>query len=89
VVKICKRQESQEVIPLARSFIAYSPVHFVGIEDVHFADGGRKGELMEWARLLAYITGTVNQELLLRNECLAAENVSGAKFAAIRAIALW
>jgi putative transposase len=29
---------------------------------------------MLWARLLAYITGTVNQELLLRNECLAAEN---------------
>jgi putative transposase len=29
---------------------------------------------MLWARLLAYITGTVNQELLLRNEYLAAEN---------------
>ena len=29
---------------------------------------------MEWARILAYITGTVNQELLLRNEYLAAEN---------------
>ncbi len=28
---------------------------------------------MEWARLLAYITGTVDQELLLRNEYLAAE----------------
>jgi hypothetical protein len=26
------------------------------------------------ARLLAYVTGTVNQELLLRNEYLAAEN---------------
>ncbi len=23
---------------------------------------------MDWARLLAYITGTVDQELLLRNE---------------------
>ena len=38
-----------------------------------FADrrtnGGRR---MEWARILAYITGTV--ELLLRNEYLAAEN---------------
>jgi len=32
------------------------------------------GELMNWARLLAYITGTVDQELLLRNEYLAAEN---------------
>jgi len=27
-----------------------------------------------WARLLAYVTGSVNQELLLRNEYLAAEN---------------
>src|SRR5215472_14945610 len=29
---------------------------------------------MPWGRLLAYVTGTVNQELLLRNEYLAAEN---------------
>src|ERR1700732_3856515 len=29
---------------------------------------------MTWARMLAYITGTVDQELLLRNEHLAAEN---------------
>jgi len=29
---------------------------------------------MMWARMLAYVTGTVNQELLLRNEYLAAEN---------------
>jgi putative transposase len=29
---------------------------------------------MEWARILAYTTGTVDQELLLRNEYLAAEN---------------
>src|SRR5580698_3004756 len=28
----------------------------------------------KWARLLAYVTGTVNQELLLQNEYLAAEN---------------
>ena len=27
-----------------------------------------------WLRLLAYATGSVNQELLLRNEYLAAEN---------------
>src|SRR6266542_4034402 len=27
-----------------------------------------------WARLLAFVTGLVNQELLLKNECLAAEN---------------
>jgi len=29
---------------------------------------------MDWMRMLAYITGTVDQELLLRNEYLAAEN---------------
>src|ERR1700724_4772953 len=29
---------------------------------------------MIWARMLAYITGTVDQELLWRNEYLAAEN---------------
>ena len=29
---------------------------------------------MIWARMLAYITGTVDPELLLRNEYLAAEN---------------
>src|SRR5476651_1291493 len=29
---------------------------------------------MEWARMLAYVTGTVDQELLARNEYLAAEN---------------
>jgi putative transposase len=29
---------------------------------------------MIWARMLAYITGTVDQELLMRNEYLAAEN---------------
>jgi len=29
---------------------------------------------MDWPRILAYITGTVDQELLVRNEYLAAEN---------------
>ena len=29
---------------------------------------------MEWTRILAYITGSMDQELLLRNEYLAAEN---------------
>ncbi len=29
---------------------------------------------MDWARILAYITRTVDQELLLRNEYIAAEN---------------
>jgi len=32
---------------------------------------------MVWVRMLAYITGTVDQELLVRNEYLAAENPYG------------
>ena len=32
------------------------------------------GRLMNWGRILAHITGTVDQELLLRNESLAAED---------------
>src|SRR5262252_6601602 len=40
----------------------------------HCEPAGHMGELMEWARILAYISGTVDQELLLRNEYLAAEN---------------
>src|SRR6202158_1074628 len=34
----------------------------------------QEGEDMEWARTLAYTTGTVDQMLLLRNEYLVAEN---------------
>ena len=29
---------------------------------------------MDWARILAYVTGTVDQKLLARNEYLAAES---------------
>ncbi len=29
---------------------------------------------MDWVRILAYIAGTVDQELLLHNACLAAES---------------
>src|SRR5262249_46580531 len=33
-----------------------------------------EGEMMDWKQLLAYITGTVDQELLLRTEYLVTEN---------------
>src|SRR5262252_1009441 len=33
-----------------------------------------EGEIMDWKHLLAYIMGTVDQELLLRNEYLVTEN---------------
>src|SRR5450756_2930086 len=40
-----------------------------------FRDNSRgKGTVMDWARILAYVSGTVDQELLARNEYLAAEN---------------
>jgi hypothetical protein len=46
---------------------------FGAIDGAH-CGGGQKGEFMEWAHTLACITGTVDQELLLRNEYLVAEN---------------
>src|SRR3979409_217208 len=36
--------------------------------------GVGQGAIMDWARIRAYVTGTVDQELLARNEYLAAEN---------------
>jgi putative transposase len=36
--------------------------------------GAGQGAAMDWARTLAYVTGTVDQELLARNEYLVAEN---------------
>src|SRR5262245_49578034 len=53
---------------------ALSVTFFGAINGAHCEPPGKMGELMEWARILAYISGTVDQELLLRNEHLAAEN---------------
>ena len=39
---------------------------------------------MDWARILAYVTGTVDQELLARIEYLAAENRCAGKCQAER-----
>jgi hypothetical protein len=36
--------------------------------------GSGQGGGMDWTRMLAYVTGTVDRELLARNEYLAAEN---------------
>jgi hypothetical protein len=62
---------------LSHRQMASSPIvrcHFVGIEGAHCRSVGGGGELMKWACILAYITGTVDQELLFRNEYLAAKN---------------
>src|SRR5689334_11377135 len=47
---------------------------FTANESVESEFHKHQGRSMIWARMLAYITGTVDQELLLRNEYLAAEN---------------
>src|SRR6202007_813937 len=39
-----------------------------------FRDSRGEGTVMDWTHILAYVTGTVDQELLARNEYLAAEN---------------
>ena len=49
---------------------AYNAVARVGVG---------QGAVMDWARVLAYATGTVDQELLARNEYLAAGNPYGQK----------
>src|ERR1022692_484978 len=73
--KKLKLQERRAVIPSRRSLAACRPLHFFwGDQWSPLRIGGQMGGLMEWARILAYITGTVDQELLLRNEYLAAEN---------------
>jgi hypothetical protein len=38
------------------------------------AANGEGVRYMDWARILAYVTGTVDQELLARNEYLVTEN---------------
>jgi hypothetical protein len=41
-----------------------------------FRDNSRgKGTVMDWARILAYVTGTVDQELLARNEYLVCTEI--------------
>ena len=46
---------------------------FGAINDA-IADGRVRGAVKDWVRILAHVTGTVDQELLARNEYLAAEN---------------
>jgi putative transposase len=57
-----------------RGLAGRCPLRFWGDQWCPLRTGGQMGELMEWARILAYISGTVDQELLLRIEYLAAES---------------
>jgi putative transposase len=47
---------------------------FQTAQDAVVRIGAGQGAVMDWARMLAYVTGTVDQALLARNEYLAAEN---------------
>ena len=49
-------------------------VDYPGRSKVAVAESVGQGAAMNWARILAYVTGTVDQELLARNEYLTAEN---------------
>jgi hypothetical protein len=72
MAKKLKLQESRVVIPSERGLAAHRRLRFFERSVVPIVDrranGGRR---MEWARIMAYITGTVDQELLLR------ERISG------------
>jgi hypothetical protein len=71
VVKKLKGPRAQSVI--YRQYRGSGrPVRYVF--DGHDSGRGKGEPSMDWARVLAYVTGTVDQELLARNEYLAAEN---------------
>jgi hypothetical protein len=48
--------------------------YFWEINDTSATVGSDKGAVMDWVRILACVTGTVDQGLLARDEYLAAEN---------------
>src|SRR5262245_28398170 len=74
MAKKLELQESWAVI--SAGVVSARVVRYVfgAINGAHCEPAGKWGRHMEWARILAYISGTVDQELLLRNEYLAAEN---------------
>src|SRR5260370_2910165 len=73
-VKKLNRRRSPRVKQGWHSGAGACPVEFWGRSTTPFAEGRGRGLGMDWARMLAYVTGTVDQELLARNEYLAAEN---------------
>src|ERR1700726_774339 len=75
-VKKLKRQRTRSLIHGPDSGSADRLAHSWGDQwRRHSGDNSRgKGTVMDWARILAYVTGTVDQKLLARNEYLAAEN---------------
>jgi hypothetical protein len=74
IVKIFELAFLLEVTPLPSP--AFRLVFHPTITDTYRQERRQRrwGEAMGWKQLLAYITGTVDQELLLRNEYLVTEN---------------
>src|SRR5215467_5578963 len=71
-VKKLKRLIGRSVVHGQHSGAGGVPVHFLGRSP---PQGDRRKEtVMDWVRVLAYVTGTVDQELLARNEYRATEN---------------
>src|SRR5262249_48403292 len=73
-VKIFELTFPQEVVPLLSPvlrLVLHSPFTHTRRP---YREQRLGGEAMDWKYLLAYITGTVDQELLLRNESLVTEH---------------
>src|ERR1044072_1884314 len=63
-----------EVTPLPS--LALRLVFYSTLTHTQYQEGRQRlrGKAMDWKHLLAYITGTVDQQLLVRNEYLVTEN---------------
>ena len=74
IVKIFELAFLRELTPLPS--LALRLVFRLTITDTHrpYRRHRLGGEAMDWKHLLAYITGTVDQELLLRHAYLVTEN---------------
>jgi hypothetical protein len=68
MAKKLELQESWQLSQSAWSHHALSATFFCGDRWRPLRTTGQMGELMEWARILAYISETMDQELLLRND---------------------
>ena len=74
MVKLLKLTFPQEVTPLPSLALRLVFAPLITHTQHQERRQRLRGEAMDWKHLLAYITGTVDQELLLRNEYLVTEN---------------
>jgi hypothetical protein len=69
-----KPQIKTEIYPILASPRRISSTTFLKQPMMPEAAPWGRVKLMDWARILAFVTGMVDQELLARNEYLIAEN---------------